>query len=349
MTVGYLAHAEGSVLIEMGATKVLCTASGGGVPPFLRNTGNGWLTAEYAMLPMAGTTRTPRESSRGKVGGRTHEIQRLIGRSLRAVTDLDAFGERTIYIDCDVIQADGGTRTASITGSFVALVELFRKMKERGLVDRIPVEDSVAAVSVGVRGGEILLDLDYSEDSGADVDMNVVMTGSGRFIEVQGTAEESPFGGSISGPHAGGGLRRHPGARRRAAGRPRRSPLKTVVFASRNRGKIREIRALLEGLPISLRSLDDFPDARTWRKMAIPSGRTRRKRPRHRPPYRMRSPGRRFRPDSGRPRRRPGGPLGPVCRGECRRCKEHRQAAPGDEGHSEGEKKRRLPLRPRPL
>ncbi|HOI75768.1 MAG TPA: ribonuclease PH [Syntrophales bacterium] len=194
LAVGYLAHAEGSVLIEMGATKVLCTATlEEGVPPFLKNTGKGWLTAEYAMLPASGTTRTPRESTRGKVGGRTHEIQRLIGRSLRAVTDLGAFGERTIYIDCDVLQADGGTRTASITGSFVALVELFRKMKERGLVDRIPVDDAVAAVSVGVRGGEILLDLDYSEDSGADVDMNVVMTGSGRFIEVQGTAEESPF------------------------------------------------------------------------------------------------------------------------------------------------------------
>ncbi len=194
LDVGYLAHAEGSVLIEMGATKVLCAATlEEGVPPFLKNTGKGWLTAEYAMLPASGTTRTPRESTRGKVGGRTHEIQRLIGRSLRAVTDLDAFGERTIYIDCDVLQADGGTRTASITGSFVALVELFRKMKERGLVDRIPVDDPVAAVSVGVRGGEILLDLDYSEDSGADVDMNVVMTGSGRFIEVQGTAEESPF------------------------------------------------------------------------------------------------------------------------------------------------------------
>ncbi len=194
LDVGYLAHAEGSVLIEMGATKVLCTATlEEGVPPFMKNTGKGWLTAEYAMLPAAGTTRTPRESTRGKVGGRTHEIQRLIGRSLRAVTDLDAFGERTIYIDCDVLQADGGTRTASITGSFVALVELFRKMKERGLVNRIPVDDAVAAVSVGVRGGEILLDLDYSEDSGADVDMNVVMTGSGRFIEVQGTAEESPF------------------------------------------------------------------------------------------------------------------------------------------------------------
>lgn len=194
MTVGYLAHAEGSVLIEMGATKVLCTASlEEGVPPFLKNTGKGWLTAEYAMLPMAGTTRTPRESSRGKVGGRTHEIQRLIGRSLRAVTDLEAFGERTIYIDCDVLQADGGTRTASITGSFVALVELFRKMRERRLVKRIPVEDFVAAVSVGVRDGEILLDLNYPEDSRADVDMNVVMTGNGRFIEVQGTAEEAPF------------------------------------------------------------------------------------------------------------------------------------------------------------
>jgi len=194
ITPGYLSHADGSVLIEMGTTKVLCVASlEEGVPPFLKHSGKGWLTAEYSMLPMAGATRTPRESSRGKVGGRTHEIQRLIGRSLRAVTDLEAFGERTIYIDCDVIQADGGTRTASITGSFVALVELLRNMRLRGLTDRIPVEDYVGAVSVGMLGGEILLDLNYPEDSAADVDMNVVMTGSGRFIEVQGTAEESPF------------------------------------------------------------------------------------------------------------------------------------------------------------
>ncbi|MDQ5986918.1 MAG: Ribonuclease PH [Syntrophus sp. SKADARSKE-3] len=190
----YLKYPEGSVLIDVGNTKVICTATIlDEVPPFLRNTGRGWLTAEYAMLPMATEKRSPRESSRGKVGGRTHEIQRLIGRSLRAVTDLNAFGERTIHIDCDVIQADGGTRTASITGAFVALVELFRKLMVKGTISVLPVNDYVAAVSIGIVDGEALLDLDYSEDSRAEVDMNVVMTARGRFIEVQGTAEEKPF------------------------------------------------------------------------------------------------------------------------------------------------------------
>jgi len=190
----YVPSAEGSVLMAMGNTRVICTATIlDETPPFLKNTGSGWLTAEYAMLPMATAKRSPRESSRGKIGGRTHEIQRLIGRSLRAITDLHAFGERTIYIDCDVIQADGGTRTASITGSFVALGALFQKMKASGHVSDIPLHDTVAAVSVGVVNGEILLDLDYREDSQAEVDMNVVMTGTGQFIEVQGTAEEKPF------------------------------------------------------------------------------------------------------------------------------------------------------------
>lgn len=190
----YLKYPEGSVLIDVGNTKVICTATIlDEVPPFLRHTGRGWLTAEYAMLPMATEKRSPRESSRGKVGGRIHEIQRLIGRSLRAVTDLNAFGERTIHIDCDVIQADGGTRTASITGAFVALVELFRKMMGKNMISALPVNDYVAAVSIGIVDGEALLDLDYSEDSHAEVDMNVVMTARGRFIEVQGTAEEKPF------------------------------------------------------------------------------------------------------------------------------------------------------------
>ncbi|MDD5169000.1 MAG: ribonuclease PH [Syntrophales bacterium] len=194
ITKGYLKHPQGSVLIEVGNTKVICTAViVDEVPPFLRNTGQGWLTAEYAMLPMATETRSSRESSRGKVGGRTHEIQRLIGRSLRAVTDLGAFGEKTIYIDCDVIQADGGTRTASITGGLVALAELFQKMKDQGAIGKFPIDDFVAAVSVGVVDDEVLLDLDYSEDSRAEVDMNVVMTAQGRLIEVQGTAEEKPF------------------------------------------------------------------------------------------------------------------------------------------------------------
>jgi ribonuclease PH len=195
ITRDFLKHPEGSVLIEMGNTKVICTATiEDGVPAFLKNSGKGWLTAEYSMLPTSTHSRTPRESTRGRVGGRTHEIQRLIGRSLRSVTALDAFGERTIYIDCDVIQADGGTRSASITGGFVALVDLFRKMRQRGIVERIPVDDYVAAVSIGVVDNHIYLDLDYDEDSRAEVDMNFVMTGRGLFIEIQGTAEGVPFG-----------------------------------------------------------------------------------------------------------------------------------------------------------
>ena len=191
----FLKYPEGSVLIEMGGTKVICTATlEDKATPFLKNTGRGWLTSEYAMLPGSTQGRTGREAARGRVGGRTHEIQRLIGRSLRAVTELNSFGERTIYIDCDVIQADGGTRTASITGGFVALVDLFRKLRERGLVDRIPIQDYVSAVSVGMVDGRTILDLDYEEDSRAEVDMNFVMTGHGLFIEVQGTAERAPFG-----------------------------------------------------------------------------------------------------------------------------------------------------------
>jgi len=188
----YLKHPEGSVFIEMGDTKVICSASvEERVPPFLRNTGKGWVTAEYSMLPRSTNTRTPRETGRGS--GRTFEIQRLIGRSLRSVTDLSGFGERTIWIDCDVIQADGGTRTASITGAYVALVDAFRKMVEKGMIQKIPIDDSVAAVSVGKVAGKILLDLNYEEDSKAEVDMNVVMTGSGAFVEVQGTAENAVF------------------------------------------------------------------------------------------------------------------------------------------------------------
>lgn len=190
----YLKYPEGAVLIEMGNTKVICTATiENKVPAFLKGSGKGWLTAEYSMIPMSTQNRTPRESARGRIGGRTHEIQRLIGRSLRAVTALDTFGEKTIYIDCDVIQADGGTRTASITGGFVALVDLFRKLRQQGIVSRIPVEDYVSAVSVGVVGSQICLDLEYEEDSRAAVDMNFVMTGKGLFIEIQGTAEEVPF------------------------------------------------------------------------------------------------------------------------------------------------------------
>ena len=194
ITRDFLHFSEGSVLVEMGHTRVICAATiEDRVPPFLKNSGRGWLTAEYAMLPSSTQKRSPRESTTGKIGGRTHEIQRLIGRSLRAVTDLTTFGERTITMDCDVIQADGGTRTAAITGGFVALIDLFRRLKERAVVDSIPVRDYVSAVSVGVVDGRLLLDLDYAEDSAAEVDMNFVMTGTGLFIEVQGTAEAKPF------------------------------------------------------------------------------------------------------------------------------------------------------------
>lgn len=192
ITRNYLKHAEGSVFIEIGDTKVICSASvEERVPPFLRNTGKGWVTAEYSMLPRSTLTRSPRE--RGGGNGRAFEIQRLIGRSLRSVTDLSAFGERTIWIDCDVIQADGGTRTASITGAYVALVDAFRKMVKNGAIEKVPVKDSVAAVSVGKTAGKILLDLTYEEDSNAEVDMNVVMTGTGKFVEIQGTAEGGVF------------------------------------------------------------------------------------------------------------------------------------------------------------
>lgn len=194
ITPNYIKTADGSVLIEMGDTKVICTAKlEDRVPPFLRNSGKGWITAEYGMLPGSSQARIGRESSRGKVGGRTHEIQRLIGRSLRAITDLANLGERTVWIDCDVIQADGGTRTASITGAYVSLVEAMRSWQKRGIIAREPIKDSVAAVSIGIVNGKILLDLCYEEDSKADVDMNFVMTGSGKFVEIQGTAESAPF------------------------------------------------------------------------------------------------------------------------------------------------------------
>lgn len=187
-------HPEGSVLVEFGDTKVICTASvEESVPPFLRGKGSGWVTAEYSMLPRATHTRSQREAARGKQGGRTLEIQRLIGRSLRAVTDLAALGERSIYIDCDVIQADGGTRTAAITGAYVALADALKTLQEKGLLTQLPLRDAVAAVSVGIVGGRALLDLDYSEDSAAEVDMNFVMTADNRFVEVQGTAESEPF------------------------------------------------------------------------------------------------------------------------------------------------------------
>jgi len=195
ITPNFTIHAEGSVLITVGNTKVICTASiEDKVPPFLRNSGKGWVTAEYGMLPRATSTRSGREAAQGKVGGRTMEIQRLIGRSMRSVITLEQLGERTVWLDCDVIQADGGTRCASITGAFVALVLALGRLKQNDQLKTIPVTDYVAAISVGVVAGMPLLDLAYEEDSKADVDMNIVKTSDGRFIEIQGTAEAEPFG-----------------------------------------------------------------------------------------------------------------------------------------------------------
>jgi ribonuclease PH len=194
LTRGYTRHAEGSVLVEFGDTKVLCTASvEARVPPFLRDQGRGWLTAEYGMLPRATNTRGEREAARGKQSGRTQEIQRLIGRALRSVVDLSALGTHTLQLDCDVLQADGGTRTAAITGAFVAVHDALGWMRAKGMIATLPVKDFVAAVSVGLVDGVALLDLDYAEDSACQTDMNVVMTAAGRFVEVQGTAEGEPF------------------------------------------------------------------------------------------------------------------------------------------------------------
>ncbi len=194
ITRDFLRHAEGSVLITVGETKVVCSASlEDRVPPFLRDTGQGWVTAEYGMLPRSTKTRSPRESATGRPNGRTFEIQRLVGRSLRGVTDLAALGPRTIWLDCDVLQADGGTRTAAITGAYLALADALQTLRSRGVVASLPLKDFVAATSVGVVEGRVVLDLCYAEDVTAEVDMNVVMTGGGKFVEIQGTAEEKPF------------------------------------------------------------------------------------------------------------------------------------------------------------
>jgi ribonuclease PH len=194
ITPRYVKHAEGSALIEVGDTRVVCTVSvEDRVPPFLKGAGEGWITSEYGMLPRSTSTRTQREATKGKQSGRTQEIQRLIGRSLRAVVDMKLLGERTLWVDCDVLQADGGTRTAAITGSFVALVEALRYLKLKGAFTELPLRDFVAATSVGKVNGGIYLDLKYDEDSSAEVDMNIVKTGRGQFVEVQGTAESAPF------------------------------------------------------------------------------------------------------------------------------------------------------------
>ena len=190
----FISSAEGSALIRLGETQVICTASvDDGVPPFQKGSGRGWITSEYAMIPRATETRTPRESTRGRQGGRSMEIQRLIGRSLRAVIDLEALGERTVWIDCDVIRADGGTRTASVSGALVALGLALQKLMEQRTLSRLPLRDYLAAISVGIVGGETLLDLSYAEDSSAEVDMNVVMTGAGQLVETQATAEGRVF------------------------------------------------------------------------------------------------------------------------------------------------------------
>ncbi|MDI6744879.1 MAG: ribonuclease PH [Thermodesulfovibrionales bacterium] len=194
ITRGFVGTADGSVLIEMGNTRVICTASiEEKVPQFLKDQKKGWVTAEYSMLPKSSQTRITRESSIGRIGGRTHEIQRLIGRALRSVVDLDIIGERTIWIDCDVIQADGSTRTVSITGAFICLADALKHALRTGLIEKMPLKDYLAAVSVGIVSGEPVIDLTYAEDSAAEVDMNVVMTGSGNIVEIQGTAEGIPF------------------------------------------------------------------------------------------------------------------------------------------------------------
>ena len=194
ITRNYLLHPEGSVLIEVGKTKVICTAMiEDRVPPFLKGTGKGWVSAEYSMIPGSTVIRKSRDVNKGKIDGRSQEIQRLIGRSLRSVVDLEGFGERTMWIDCDVIQADGGTRTASVTGAFVAMADAFYKLKNDELIEKVPVKSFISAVSVGILNGEAILDLCYEEDSKAEVDMNIVMTDEGRFVEVQGTGEEATF------------------------------------------------------------------------------------------------------------------------------------------------------------
>jgi len=194
LTPGASLHAEGSCLVEFGSTRVLCTASvEGSVPPFLRNTGRGWVTAEYGMLPRATHTRSPREAAKGKQSGRTQEIQRLIGRALRSVVKLDALGERQVTIDCDVLEADGGTRTASVTGGYVALHMALSRLLKEGAIKTMPIHSSVAAVSCGIVKGVPVLDLDYAEDSGAQVDANFIMTGDGKLVEIQGTGEERPY------------------------------------------------------------------------------------------------------------------------------------------------------------
>ena len=249
--------AEGSALIKVGNTHVLCAATvEDTVPPFLRNSGKGWVTAEYSMLPRATAKRTPREVTKGRPSGRTHEIQRLIGRSMRAAVDMTALGERTVIIDCDVIQADGGTRTASVTGAFVAMAMAFRQLRKYGVLKSNPLREYVAATSVGLVGGVPMLDLCYEEDSQADVDMNVVMTGAGQFVEVQATAEHDAVRRRADGANDGAGAHRHRGTGAEAAGDHRR--LTRLYCATGNAGKLREFRMAADSARVEIELLPAY-------------------------------------------------------------------------------------------
>ena len=267
ITRGYLKYAEGSALIEVGDTKVICSASvENNVPGWLKEGKSGWVTAEYALLPRSTQVRNIREAARGRIGGRTHEIQRLIGRSLRAVVDLSLLGERTIWIDCDVLQADGGTRTAAITGAFVALVDAIGSLKEKGIIHGNPVTDFVAATSVGLWQGRELLDLAYEEDMKADVDLNVVMTGKKKLVEVQGTAEKKTFSRDELDKMlrlAEKGLEYLFYVQKESLGTTTESTKKTLqkklILATGNEGKIQEFKQLLSALPLKLCSLKDYP------------------------------------------------------------------------------------------
>lgn len=262
ITPNFTQNPAGSVLIQCGNTMVLCTAAvEEKVPPFLRGSGQGWVTAEYSLLPGSTETRTGREAAKGKVSGRTAEIQRLIGRSVRAVVDMQALGERTIWLDCDVLQADGGTRTASVSGAFVALALAVKKMLAEGKLDRSPLKDSVAAVSVGIVDGRPVLDLPYAEDSGADVDMNVVMTGEGRFVELQGTGEGAVFDDDELQQLlalAKKGLQEIRDKQQAVLGDSWKQTPQKLILATRNSNKVREIKQILRDFPLEICTIADF-------------------------------------------------------------------------------------------
>ncbi len=274
---GYLKYAEGSALIEMGDTRVVCAASvEENVPGWLKGEGQGWVTAEYSLLPRSTHHRSVREAARGRIGGRTYEIQRFIGRALRSVTDLKGLGERTVWVDCDVLQADGGTRTAAVTGGFVALADALLYLQKQKLIDTLPLTDYIAAVSVGLFDGTVMLDLSFEEDAKADVDMNVVMTGRKELVEIQGTAEGKTFSREELEDlleMATRGVEELVLLQREALGRsldsrdpqntagmlPGESPHRVLVLASHNQGKVRELKEMLSSLPVQVRSLGDYP------------------------------------------------------------------------------------------